>query len=394
MIPPDHIQRYRALCREVEAQAPQPGANLSYPRPGERLSNGICPYCHKVVGSKIHDLHGCIREHLSAKLWDAYCALIGSDIECPAATCKTTCRTAADFADHTSMFHADTWNRAGARCTMPLDGRGCGATFTSRAEAVSHLEGVHGFIAKKNYVKVTIEYVFHCDLDHRWLVGRHRYLEHVVGHEAAGEQPPFGGAVVTPPRDTSFHVVCPFCYSDRNLHFTERWKYWPRKRHGPHVADEHVRKLDPGTHVHCPLHTIDATCTGTDLNPSRMAQHLIDGHDLHLGNGQQRSKRGFKVLKDLSNLVSRKKESAKSKGSVPTEAASSSTPASSSSAPSETATGTSSPETPEALLVPRCSECTLLRRTGNLHAPHRCLLCRVFEDSGSRGRGLRLEESF
>lgn len=79
-------------------------------------------------------------------------------------------------------------------------------------------------------------------------------------------------------------------------------KFWSRKRHGPHVADEHVRKLAEGATTACPV----AGCSpGRSFNAVKLSQHLIDQHALHLGKGQTQSKKPFVVKNDLSNLLSR-----------------------------------------------------------------------------------------
>ena len=157
------------MCAELEAEAPQPRSKLLYPRPGESTKDNKCPHCDKDLKGKIHDLHTCLRETLAAKHWAAYSVLVGTGIVCPGATCKVFTRRPRRSRNTSAPTR---------RCLEPRrplvhdrPGRQCGATFSSRAHAISHLEEAHGFVAKKAYVQVTLEYVFHCDLDHRWFLG-------------------------------------------------------------------------------------------------------------------------------------------------------------------------------------------------------------------------------
>lgn len=224
------------------------------------------------------------------------------------------------------------WNRSGNSCTLPTNGQECGAPFSSRVEAVTHLEAVHSFVVRKQYVNVTLEYVHHCDTDQEWIFGRRRYEEHCLAHVLAGDALPFGGPAIPPGKDPSFHILCPGCVGDDALPMVERYKWWQRKRHGPHMADEHIRSLDAGSTTVCPVPGCDAECLYT---PSKLAQHCIDDHGLHLGINQHRSKDRFIVKAGLSNLVSREGEKGTASASASSSANSATTPVTPSSAASE-----------------------------------------------------------
>ncbi|EJT48761.1 hypothetical protein A1Q1_02227 [Trichosporon asahii var. asahii CBS 2479] len=339
MLHVNHLERYAEMCAELEAEAPQPRSKLLYPRPGESTKDNKCPHCDKDLKGKIHDLHTCLRETLAAKHWAAYSVLVGTGTVCPGATCKGVHATAAAFAEHIGAHHADVWNRDGHSCTIAQDGQQCGATFSSRAHAISHLEEAHGFVAKKTYVKVTLEYTFHCDLDHRWIFGRKRCADHARAHELARTVLPFGGATIPRGKDPSFHVLCPFCFGDEGLTTVERWKGWPCKRHGAHVADEHVRSLDPGSKTKCPV----AECPATKLfSQVQLANHLVDDHDVHLLKNQSQSTKTIVAKHDLSNLLSRKSgSSASSTSKAPSSSRSRSTVSYASSGPQTTSASAS-----------------------------------------------------
>lgn len=150
MLKSDHVTQYHNMCAKLAREAPQPHSTPRYPRPGESLENGKCPSCDKNVSRKtVHDVHGCLRTALATKHWVLYEELVGTDIVCPGSDCKGVHATAAKFADHVGVHHADVWDRAGNLCTLPTNGQQCGATFSSRAEAVTNLEAVHGFCGEE-----------------------------------------------------------------------------------------------------------------------------------------------------------------------------------------------------------------------------------------------------
>ncbi|EKC97465.1 hypothetical protein A1Q2_08202 [Trichosporon asahii var. asahii CBS 8904] len=289
MLHANHLERCAEMCAELEAEAPQPRSKLLYPRPGESTKDNKCPHCDKDLKGKIHDLHTCLRETLAAKHWAAYSVLVGTGI--------------LSRARHLSSG---------------------GSARLRRQEGL-----------RPGHARIRLSLRSGSPL----VLGRKRYADHARAHGLARTVLPFGGATIPRGKDPSFHVLCPFCFGDEGLTTVERWKWWPRKRHGAHVADEHVRSLDPGSKTKCPVAEYPATKLFSQV---QLANHLVDDHDVHLLKNQSQSTKTIVAKHDLSNLLSRKSgSSASSTSKAPSSSRSRSTVSYASSGPQTTSASAS-----------------------------------------------------